>query len=56
MGRSLINGGGVFPDLEIQDDTLTLSEREFIRAANEAQFPLRPPGSRNGSGRRHDPP
>ena len=39
-GRSLIDGGGIFPDLEIQDDTLTLVERDFLRAANEAQFPL----------------
>lgn len=39
-GRSLINGGGVFPDLEIQDDTLTTAEQQFIRASNEAQFPL----------------
>ena len=40
QGRSLINGGGVFPDLVIHDDTLTLVERDFIREANEAQFPL----------------
>lgn len=40
QGRALINGGGIFPDLEIQDDTLTLKERDFIREANEAQFPL----------------
>ena len=39
-GRSLIDGGGIFPDLEIQDDTLTLVERAFLRASNEAQFPL----------------
>lgn len=39
-GRSLINGGGVFPDLEIQDDTLTTIEQNFVRASNEAQFPL----------------
>jgi carboxyl-terminal processing protease len=39
-GRSLINGGGIFPDLEIQDDTLTLAEREFIRDVTEQQFPL----------------
>ena len=39
-GRSLINGGGVFPDLEIEGDTLKLVERDFIRASNEAQFPL----------------
>ena len=40
QGRSLINGGGVFPDLEIQDDTLTTVEQDFLRASNEAQFPL----------------
>ncbi len=39
-GRSLIDGGGIFPDLEIEDDTLTLVERDFLRASNEAQFPL----------------
>ncbi|MDH3270903.1 MAG: S41 family peptidase [Gemmatimonadota bacterium] len=39
-GRSLIAGGGVFPDLVIQDDTLKIVEREFIRKMNEAQFPL----------------
>jgi len=39
-GRSLIDGGGIFPDLEIQDDTLTLVERDFLRTSNEAQFPL----------------
>ena len=39
-GRELINAGGVFPDLEIQDDTLMTTEQEFIRASNQAQFPL----------------
>ncbi len=39
-GRSLINGGGVFPDLEIADDTLTTKEQDFLRASNEAEFPL----------------
>ena len=39
-GRALIDGGGIFPDLEIQDDTLTLVERDFLRASNETQFPL----------------
>jgi carboxyl-terminal processing protease len=39
-GRELINAGGVFPDLEIQDDTLKTTEQDFIRASNEAQFPL----------------
>lgn len=40
QGRALINGGGVFPDLEIADDTLTSKEQEFIRFSNESQFPL----------------
>lgn len=39
-GRSLIAGGGVFPDLVIRDDTLTTAEQNFIRKSNEAQFPL----------------
>lgn len=39
-GRSLIDGGGVFPDLVIQDDTLTTVEQNFIRQSNQAQFPL----------------
>jgi carboxyl-terminal processing protease len=39
-GRSLVNGGGIFPDLEIMDDTLTIVERDFLRAANEAEFPV----------------
>ena len=40
QGRALLNGGGVFPDLPIADDTLTTVEQEFIVASNEAQFPL----------------
>jgi carboxyl-terminal processing protease len=40
QGRSLINGGGIFPDLEIADDTLTTVEQEFIRFSNQAQYPL----------------
>lgn len=39
-GRSLLNAGGIFPDLEVAEDTLTLKERELLRAAGEAQFPL----------------
>lgn len=39
-GRSLIAGGGVFPDLLIEDDTLKTAEQQFIRAANEAEYPL----------------
>lgn len=40
QGRSLINGGGIFPDLAIADDTTTIVERELIRAANEQEIPL----------------
>lgn len=40
QGRRLIAGGGVFPDLLIDDDTLKTAERDFIRTANEADFPL----------------
>ena len=40
QGRSLVNGGGIFPDLEIEPDTLLLVEREFNRTVNESQFPL----------------
>jgi carboxyl-terminal processing protease len=39
-GRGLIDGGGIFPDLVIEDDTLTTVEQDFIRAANVQQFPL----------------
>lgn len=39
-GRALISGGGIFPDLEIQDDTLTTKEQTFIREANLEEFPL----------------
>ena len=39
-GRALINGGGVFPDLEIQNDTLPEVVRDFIREATEQEFPL----------------
>ena len=39
-GRPLINGGGIFPDLAIEGDTLKTEEQELIRSANEAEFPL----------------
>lgn len=39
-GRMLLNGGGVFPDLEVADDTLTLAERELLRVASEKDIPL----------------
>jgi hypothetical protein len=40
MGRTLINGGGIFPDLEIENDTLKTMERELIASANEARVLL----------------
>ena len=39
-GRELVAGGGVFPDLEIRNDTLTLLERQFTSQAAEARVPL----------------
>jgi hypothetical protein len=39
-GRDLLNAGGVFPDLEVKDDTLTLAERDLLRIAGEEEVPL----------------
>jgi carboxyl-terminal processing protease len=39
-GRELVAGGGVFPDLEIRNDTLTLLEREFTSQAARAGVPM----------------
>jgi carboxyl-terminal processing protease len=39
-GRDLINGGGIFPDYPVADDTLYTSEQEFVRLVSESQFPL----------------
>lgn len=39
-GRALLDGGGIFPDLKIESDTLRLPEQTLIRYANENQFPL----------------
>jgi carboxyl-terminal processing protease len=39
-GRNLLNAGGVFPDLEVKDDTLTLAERDLLRIAGEEEVPL----------------
>lgn len=39
-GRSLLNGGGVFPDIAVEEDTLTLAERELLRVAGEKELPL----------------
>jgi carboxyl-terminal processing protease len=41
-GRELVAGGGVFPDLEIRNDTLTILEREFISQTDNAGVPLSP--------------
>ena len=39
-GRELIAGGGVFPDLAIANDTLTLVEREFLSQTARADVPV----------------
>ncbi len=39
-GRELVAAGGVFPDLEIRNDTLTILEREFSSQAARAGVPL----------------
>ena len=39
-GREILAGGGIFPDLAIEDDTLRTVERELLIAAVEAQVPL----------------
>jgi carboxyl-terminal processing protease len=39
-GRKLVGGGGVFPDLEILDDTLSTSEQALMAALAEAEYPL----------------
>ena len=39
-GRSLVNGGGIFPDLEVAEDTLMTAEQELVRVTSEMQFPL----------------
>jgi carboxyl-terminal processing protease len=40
QGRELVNGGGIFPDLEIAEDTLLLPEQELVRVTSETEFPL----------------
>ena len=42
-GRELVAAGGIFPDLEVPNDTLTLKERELLvySAENGVPFPLR---------------
>lgn len=39
-GRELVAGGGVFPDIEIRNDTLTILEREFASQAARAGVPV----------------
>ena len=39
-GRELKGGGGVFPDIEVADDTLKLVERQLLEEAVAAEFPL----------------
>ena len=39
-GRELVAGGGVFPDLEISNDTLTTLEREFLSVAAADGLPI----------------
>jgi carboxyl-terminal processing protease len=39
-GRELVGGGGVFPDIEIRNDTLTIIEREFTSQAAGARVQI----------------
>lgn len=39
-GRELTTAGGIFPDLPVPEDTLSLNERALIKAAGDAKFPL----------------
>ena len=39
-GRQLRGGGGVFPDLVIEDDTLLVVERQLLEEAAAAEFPF----------------
>ena len=39
-GRTLYKAGGVFPDIGIEEDTLTLAERDLLRVAAEKEVPL----------------
>jgi carboxyl-terminal processing protease len=39
-GRELVNGGGIFPDLDVEEDTLVTAEQELVRVTSEMQFPL----------------
>lgn len=39
-GRELVAAGGIFPDLAVPYDTLTLRERDLLQTAGENQIPL----------------
>jgi carboxyl-terminal processing protease len=39
-GRELVAGGGIFPDLEIADDTLRTIERTLLEKSAELEIPL----------------
>ena len=39
-GRRLVAGGGIFPDVEMKDDTLKQKEREFLEQTAEKEIPL----------------
>lgn len=39
-GRTLLGGGGVFPDVEISNDTLSTREQALVSASVEAEIPL----------------
>lgn len=39
-GRKLLGGGGVFPDVEVANDTLSAQEQALISASVEAEIPL----------------
>lgn len=40
LGRDLVAVGGIFPDVPIADDTLTLAERDLLQAAVDVEVPL----------------
>src|SRR5690606_33024126 len=39
-GRDLVAVGGIFPDVSIADDTLTVAERDLLQGAIDADVPL----------------
>lgn len=39
-GRTILGGGGVFPDLEVDNDTLSAAEQRFMTATVDAEIPL----------------